>query len=88
MNGREKINLEDIAFLLGRWEVAAIAAIVFKGRPNIPANKTMGAKGSATVGSKMGNNPGARGGKRCAVEIKVTKDGSMSGKRRMDARGS
>lgn len=80
----KEVNFEDITLLHGVFEIAAKATIVFRGRPDIPANFAMLAKGGASVGREMSNYASARRRKRSAIEIKVAEEGSMGGKRGMN----
>ena len=70
----------------GVGEITFPAAIMFEGGTNVPTDFAMFTEGGAGVGGTMGNNLSANGGKRSAVEVKLTEERGMSRQGGMDAR--
>ena len=60
-------------------KIALSATKVFQGRTNIPTNFVMLTEGGASIGGgSVGDDLGAHGGDRSAVEIELTEQGGMN----------
>ena len=84
----EKIDFKDVSFGHGGGKVAAVAAVVLWRGSDVPTNLAVFTKGSASVGRDVGNDFGSEWGKRCAIVVKITEEGCLGGKRRMNAAGA
>ena len=73
----KKIDFKDVSFGHGGGKVAAVTAVVLGRGSDVPANLAVFAKSGASVGRDVGNNFGAKWGKRGAIVVKITKEGGV-----------
>ena len=69
---REEIDFENVTFFHGVREVTLIAAVVFWGGSNVPADFAMLAKGGTRFRSNVGDDFGAKRGEGCPIEVIVS----------------
>jgi hypothetical protein len=72
--GEESHHSENVTFGHSVREIAFVASATFRGGSNAPTDLTMLAKCSASFGTNVGHNFGARRSNQCSIEIAVAKE--------------
>ena len=83
-----KIDFEDITFVHGVGKITFVAAVMLRGRADVPTKFTMFTKRRTGISRNVSDDFGTRGRNRSAVKVEIAVEGSIGRERRVNTRGA